>query len=210
MNTRPHSGPSGTTLPTRQPASKPAGFSSPRKLSKDPQTNAPTTRQEGPSVYQTPAVPPPQEEAFDPASLLGRTYTRRQQATQKQSLRSHTDPPLSLPITNSRNQSPSKSTAPNGLKRGSSTRQKPKPLVDLTPVYQEPPQHSKKGRGVIPSQIPAGGLVEVATSPENPLDAPPATTWRKPNIQPPPLPSPSTYETAFTGGLLGRSGTKRR
>ena len=208
-NSRPHSGPGMSIMPIRQPTGKAARPANPTKLTKDPYTNAPTTHRSRPTMYQTPAAPPPEKEPFDPASLLGRTYAQRQQA-QQQAQFSDREPPPPLPVSSHRDESPSKPVATNGLKRHSSTRQKPKPLVDLTPVYQEPPQHSKKGRGHIPSHIPAGGLVEVATSPENPLDIPSATTWRKPNVQAPPLASPRADDAAFTGGLLGRSGTKRR
>jgi len=72
------------------------------------------------------------------------------------------------------------------LGRSASTRAKefmPKPLVDLSPQYEEPPQHIKKGRGHIPDQVGAGGLIEAATSPEDPIGAPPATDWRGRNAQ---------------------------
>ena len=210
-NGRPHSGPSLTTTAIKQPTAEAAGPTYPTKHTKDPYTKAPTTSRDRPAVYQNPAAPAPApaKEPFDPASLLGRTYQQRQQA-QQQAQHSNIDPRPSLQVRSNRDQSPSTLGGANGLNRHSSTRQKPKPLVDLTPVYKEPPQHSKKGRGHIPSQIPAGGLVEVATSPENPLDIPSATTWRKPITQIPPLASPSADDVAFTGGLLGRSSTQRR
>ncbi|TKA71296.1 hypothetical protein B0A55_07589 [Friedmanniomyces simplex] len=72
------------------------------------------------------------------------------------------------------------------LGRSTSTRAKdmmPKPLVDLSPQYQEPPQHIKKGKGHRPEQISAGGLIEAATSPDDPIGAPPATDWRGRNGQ---------------------------
>lgn len=64
------------------------------------------------------------------------------------------------------------------LDRSASRRQKPKPLVDLTPQYREPPQHSKKGKGFNPTAVGAGGLIENATSPEDPLGIPQATVFR--------------------------------
>ncbi|KAL8824767.1 MAG: hypothetical protein Q9191_004831 [Dirinaria sp. TL-2023a] len=211
-NGRPQSGPYISTMPKRQLVAHDARPAHPTKLTKDPYNNAPTTHRSKPTMYQTPAAHAPAKEPFDPASLLGRTYTQRQQAQQQahqQAQLSDPEPPPPLPVSSARDQSPGKSVAANGLKRHSSTRQKPKPLVDLTPVYQEPPQHSKKGRGHIPSHIPAGGLVEVATSPENPLDIPSATTWRKLHVQAAPPASSRADDAAFTGGLLGRSGTRR-
>ncbi|EGC46898.1 conserved hypothetical protein [Histoplasma capsulatum var. duboisii H88] len=90
---------------------------------------------------------------------------------------------------------PTSPTSPNGsasssFSRSKSIKQKPKPLIDLTPVYQEPPQHARRGRGV-----PAGPgkpLVEAATSPEvlpGAIIVPSATTWRKPQAQPSQLPT---------------------
>ncbi|KAK1812367.1 hypothetical protein LTR12_013276 [Friedmanniomyces endolithicus] len=89
------------------------------------------------------------------------------------------------------------------LGRSASTRARdfmPKPLVDLSPQYEEPPQHVKKGRAHIPDQIGAGRLIEAATSPEDPIGAPPATDWRGRNAQtgspglhaPPPPQQPRT------------------
>lgn len=74
--------------------------------------------------------------------------------------------------------------------RSKSNRHMPKPLVDLTPTYQEPPQHTRKGRGVTPKAgLP---LVESATGPDlypNAIVVPSATTWRKPNQRTGPTPS---------------------
>ncbi|GME41798.1 Pleckstrin-like protein [Neofusicoccum parvum] len=65
------------------------------------------------------------------------------------------------------------------FKRTASTRRAmPKPLVDLTPQYKEPPQFSKKGKGYRPDQIGPGGLVDAATSPDVPIPIPPSQDWR--------------------------------
>nr|OQO26604.1 hypothetical protein B0A51_08285 [Rachicladosporium sp. CCFEE 5018] len=53
-----------------------------------------------------------------------------------------------------------------------------KPLVDLTPAYKEPPQHANKGRGHRPDAVGPGNLIEAATSPDDPIGAPPSTDWR--------------------------------
>ncbi|KAI9696153.1 MAG: hypothetical protein M1820_008294 [Bogoriella megaspora] len=56
----------------------------------------------------------------------------------------------------------------------------PRPLVDLTPTYREPPQHTRKGRGFHPTNPSPHGLIDNATSPEDPIAAPPSTSWRNP------------------------------
>lgn len=95
-------------------------------------------------------------------------------------------------------------SAPN---RSKSVRQKPKPLVDLTPVYQEPPQHARKGRGV--TLEPGVPLVEGATGPElcpGAIVIPSATTWRRPTQQ---VTSPMSdgVSPGFGAATLGRSNT---
>ena len=124
----------------------------------------------GPSFKQVAQSEKP--EPFAAAGLLGRTYTQRQkvQHEREKVQRAGSDQSVATPNVNPVNQ----------LKRTLSQHPKPKPLIDLTPQYQEPPQHVKKGRGVILEQIPAGGLVEVANTPEAAIAIPPSTTWRRP------------------------------
>lgn len=70
-------------------------------------------------------------------------------------------------------------TAPeSSLNRSPSRRDAPKPLVDLTPSYPEPPQHQRKGRGYVPDDLGGGGLVEAATTRESAIQPPSATDWR--------------------------------
>ena len=66
---------------------------------------------------------------------------------------------------------------------GSRAKGMPKPLIDLTPEYREPPQHIKKGKGHYPEVVGPGGLVDAATSPEDAIVAPPAVDWRGRNAQ---------------------------
>lgn len=69
----------------------------------------------------------------------------------------------------------------SGLHRAESlSRQKPKPLIDLTPEYREAPQFSKKnmGKGFVPESTGGGALIDSATSPEDPLGIPASTDWR--------------------------------
>ncbi|DAA77333.1 TPA_exp: Uncharacterized protein A8136_6593 [Trichophyton benhamiae CBS 112371] len=91
--------------------------------------------------------------------------------------------------------------------RSKSTRHPPKPLIDLTPTYKEPPQHARKGRGVTPIQgLP---LVESATGPDlhpNAIVVPPSTTWRKPRTSDP-SPNTSRHRSRQnTGGAVGGAG----
>ncbi len=60
----------------------------------------------------------------------------------------------------------------------STRRDLPRPLVDLTPQYREPPQHQRKGKAFVPDQVGPGGLIDCATSPDTPFAIPPATDWR--------------------------------
>ncbi|KAL8783294.1 MAG: hypothetical protein Q9213_004728 [Squamulea squamosa] len=128
------------------------------------------------SIMKQTSTGTPTEDPFTGGGLLGRTYTQRKKAQQDHEPR-HSDTPIAHIPTFS--PCPVKADL-NGLKRTSSQRQKPKPLIDLTPVYQEPPQHSRKGKGVTPGQIPAGGLVDIATSPEVAIPIPPKNDWRRP------------------------------
>ncbi|KAI4207434.1 MAG: hypothetical protein LQ346_000563 [Caloplaca aetnensis] len=109
------------------------------------------------------------------SGLLGRASTERQRARRAR----ETGPAMTS--TQQPASSPTLVKSPtNELKRSSSQLKKPRPLIDLTPQYQEPPQHLRKGKGVTPGQIPAGGLVDIATSPEVAIDIPPTASWRRP------------------------------
>ena len=129
-------------------------------------------RDHGPSFGQVTQPEEPEPGPFAPTGLLGRTYTRRQKAQRERekSPASRPDQPtVASNVDTSKSQDQTLSQRP-----------RPKPLIDLTPQYQEPPQHARKGKGVILKKIPAGGLVEVANTPEAAISIPPSTTWRKP------------------------------
>lgn len=82
---------------------------------------------------------------------------------------------------------------------------KQKPLVDLTPVYQELPQHVRKGRSV--NVEPGMPLVDGATGPglsSGAVVIPPATTWKRPPVSDPPSCSSNN-----NGQIRGRSNTVR-
>ena len=188
------------TLSARKPTIKSGPPSHPRKLAKDPSTSVVAAQKPKLDVDQHPSAQSSSADPFAPASLLGRTYTQRQKAQQ----RSSQEDPLPVMPSSTLVQQPTSTALPIiarndnfstaatagaasiniNIKRTSSTRHPqhvlPKPLVDLTPQYQPPPQHMRKGRGVKPEQIPVGGLVEVATSPEIAIQIPPSREWRKP------------------------------
>ncbi|KAI9685743.1 MAG: hypothetical protein M1822_004303 [Bathelium mastoideum] len=87
------------------------------------------------------------------------------------------------------------------ISAGQNKRMPPKPLVDLTPTYREPPQHARKGRGFHPDQLGPGGLVEAATSPEDPIAAPASTDWRGRNALP--TPTSATFANTAAGAGAG-------
>ncbi|OAX78657.1 hypothetical protein ACJ72_07033 [Emergomyces africanus] len=148
---------------------------------------------------------------FTPTGLLGRTYTQRKKAVEDR----EKGPPFPIDRSSRRSSRdhgiPPIPTSPNGsasaaFSRSKSIKQQPKPLVDLTPVYQELPQHARKGRGVnAENGLP---LVEAATSPELPPGAikiPSTTTWRKPPVHPPA--ADMAQLSSWSPGITRGSGT---
>ncbi|KAE8151484.1 hypothetical protein BDV25DRAFT_152596 [Aspergillus avenaceus] len=142
------------------------------------------------------------ESPFTSSGLLGRTYSQRQKAMKEREEREKKagdDPFTATGLvgsmdmrrqhsgpgsrSNSRSNTMTSTHAPDpsGLvKRSLSV--KTKPLVDLTPVFKEPPQHIRKGRGV--AVEPGVPLVEAATGlePAGGISIPSATTWRRPVV----------------------------
>ncbi|CAF9922548.1 hypothetical protein IMSHALPRED_005697 [Imshaugia aleurites] len=164
-----------------------------RSKTQQPQSKKPTkdvdAREHGVSFVQAGQQAEP--EPFAATGLLGRTYTQRQKAhrEREKAREAGPDQPVAPPDNN----------RISSLHRTLSQRPKPKPLIDLTPLYQEPAQHAKKGRGVILERIPAGGLVEVANTPETAaISVPSSTTWRRPT------------SSGRDGPSVGRSRTVRR
>ena len=86
--------------------------------------------------------------------LLGRSYSQRQKVHQQRDGPSDSfgfvNNYMGTTSSTQAVQEKSGNDSAGGLKRAFSQRQKLKPFIDLTSQYQEPPQHSKKGRGVIP------------------------------------------------------------
>ncbi|EEP79130.1 predicted protein [Uncinocarpus reesii 1704] len=145
--------------------------------------------------------PPVDGEPFTSTGLLGRTYTVRQNAMREREkelaeqnnpftanglLNNLELPPRpSDPPVHTSSKPPSRENTirspPSSRHRAKSIQQPQKPLVDLTPTYQEPPQHARKGRGV--AAQPGTLLVDKATGPElcpGAIVVPSANTWRKP------------------------------
>ncbi|CAG8110521.1 unnamed protein product [Penicillium nalgiovense] len=133
---------------------------------------------------------------FAPSGLLGRTYTERQNSMRERddrdkrakqeafsggglisggSIHSHDSNPNSRTNTMTRAPDSSAFTRTPSLKQ--------KPLVDLTPVYAEPPQHSRKSKGRGVKVQPGMQLIDGATGPDQTpggIAIPPATVWRRP------------------------------
>ncbi|KAL1850338.1 hypothetical protein Plec18167_008845 [Paecilomyces lecythidis] len=172
---------------------------------------------------------------FSPTGLLGRTYSQRQRLMREREGKSAEEgpfsphgllsalsptvsPPCSNPFSNpssrvnSRTNTMRSTQDPDvngpGISRSTSTRQKP--LVDLTPVYQEPPQHARKGNAV--TVAPGVPLVDAATGPElapGAIVVPSATTWRRPaQSGDPVLPEEST-NMPHIAAIPKRSNTTR-
>ncbi|KAJ5649261.1 uncharacterized protein N7484_002984 [Penicillium longicatenatum] len=133
-------------------------------------------------------------ETFSPSGLLGRAYTERhrsmreRQENEKRKQNAALSPGLSEAVP------PAYTPASNSsmLDRSKSLSQKGKPLIDLTPVFQEQPQHTRKGRGV--TVEPGMALIDAATGPDllpSSMAIPPAVAWRRPSVpsvEVPPIP----------------------
>jgi PH domain len=177
-------------MSSRDRALPPSAFLN--KLSKDPDSGVPTTNQRLPSIVKGPTPDELEASTFAPTGLLGRTYSQRQKVQRERE------------ISGGRNETMRSVEPPTGLARKTSTRsvrQKPKPLIDLTPQYQEPPQHVRKGRGV--AAEPGQQLVDAATG----LDLPPgaiippnAKAWRRPQAHSPPQESHGRGGQSIDGG----------
>ncbi|KAJ5908650.1 hypothetical protein N7495_001332 [Penicillium taxi] len=135
---------------------------------------------------------------FSPTGLLGRNYTQRQKVMrerEKEENRAKADPFTGM-LSGSQNYSPAYSPAQqnsrsntmthapdtlSSLAHTQSTKKQGKPLVDLTPIFQEAPQHLRKGRAV---HVEQGPLIDAATGPDHGTGSvaiPSATTWRRPD-----------------------------
>ena len=93
--------------------------------------------------------------------------------------------------------------------------QPPKPLLDFSrPEFKEAPQHVRRGRGYVPPQPLPGGLIEAATSPDMPIQIPPATSWRRLHPPDPPAererqPASAKVDVSRQNTLLHRTATTK-
>lgn len=165
-------------------------------------------------------LPPEAEAEFSQSGLLGRTYSNRQQSAREREIaEKNADSPFversgaghrrtnSMKSTRSSTQTikrPTTSAGP-GLQRNATTKEKPKPLLDFTPQFKEPPQWDKTGKGHGVQAVKGMLLVDVATTPENPLDEIPkasASVFRRPTTS---HPATSRGEGPFVqGGLVSK------
>lgn len=115
------------------------------------------------------------EAAFNPKSLLGQTYEERQQLLQASDNVGTSGLNRSMSQRSSRTLHRRNSVDGGSIHHGP----KPKPLIDLTPQYREPPQHLKKGKGFKPEHFPEGGLVDaIPDNIEIPFQLPGANEWK--------------------------------
>ncbi|KAJ4293344.1 hypothetical protein N0V90_008626 [Kalmusia sp. IMI 367209] len=140
-----------------------------------------------------------EEETFAATGLLGRKYSQRQRAVQERENKLNgpfTEGPSLVGNIDAMALAQAQAAAGNDgglgrrlstrsnhrrtssdIQRSGSTRVKPRPLVDLTPQYREPPQHRNKGKGFVP-EGGAGPLIDNATSVEEAIKIPSSTDWR--------------------------------
>lgn len=137
--------------------------------------------------------------AFASGGLLGRSYSTRQKTAQQ-----------SAEVKNGKSMEQGRPSMQGGLSRAvsSSRRDVPRPLVDLTPTYQPPPQHAKKGRGYFPEEGelgPGGVLIDAATSPDEPEvnRVPAASDWRGRSA------AAETGAGGGAGGMISRAGSTK-
>ncbi|KAL2062740.1 hypothetical protein VTL71DRAFT_5812 [Oculimacula yallundae] len=186
-----------------------------------------TRRHPPPVAYK---LPPEAEDEFASSGLLGRTYTQRlkMQKDNDEKGSPFIEGPsllngpglggshhrsLSMKSTRAGNKRPQTSGATssnnnansNDLQRNASTKL-PKPLLDFTPQFQEAPQWDRRGKGHGVAPLEGVPLVEIATTPDNPMvDIPRSgTVFRRDTSA-----RPKTSEGAFVrGGLVAGAGGK--
>ena len=149
---------------------------------------SPIACQHGPSTSRDAPSREKSEDTFAATGLLGQTYEQRQKAQRERDTACAHEGPF-LPGLLLRDTSPAAkhhssngerwqhqggpmaeddSKMAGGLKRRLSKWQKSAPLVDLTSFYKTLPRSRGEGRGVLPEHLPAGGLIDLATTgPQN-------------------------------------------
>lgn len=126
----------------------------------------------------------PDQNPFAQNSLLGRTPSQRQRSGDQgnSGRRSSLDGgggglQRNASVRSQRHHSAEVPGRSNSIRGGK--KDMPKPLVDLTPQYKEPPQFAKKGKGFRPENVGSGGLIDSATSGmQDAIVIPPSSDWR--------------------------------
>ncbi|SLM35009.1 Ubiquitin-related domain [Lasallia pustulata] len=126
------------------------------------------------------------EETFAAIGLLGQTYEQRPKAQRDRDAASAREGPFLPGLLVGETSIAARHGSPNtgrwqhqsgtmpttdrdmagSISRTMSKRQKSTPLVDLT-SYQVLPRSRGEGRAIVPEHLPAGGLIDLATGPEN-------------------------------------------
>jgi hypothetical protein len=113
---------------------------------------------------------PKNEGTFGPTTLLGQTYAQRQQAMRDREFIEQLQGPFieggllrGQELQGNKNRSRKGTATSAGSFERDARPLGPKPLVDLTPSYDERPRRPSKGRGVVVE--PGTPLIEVATGP---------------------------------------------
>jgi hypothetical protein len=127
-------------------------------------------------------------EPFSATGLLGKEYSARKEALNSSNGGGgHLKRADSIRSSRSQSQVHRRNSVSSadhsGAIRRDSGRVPPKPLVDLTPQYKEPPQFSKKGHGYKPRVVGEGRLIDAVpqnTNIEEAFKIPSATTWKRP------------------------------
>lgn len=152
------------------------------------------------------------DDEFASSGLLGRSYSQRQKAAKEReaALKSSSNPFVAGPsllndtVALSRPETSSGALGRSVVKNTGSSRTengKPKPLLDFTPQFKEPPQWDKTGKGHGVAAPEGVKLVEAATTPDTGLvDIPKGTVFRRPATA---GGGGKTGEAFVKGGLVG-------
>ncbi|CZT53061.1 uncharacterized protein RSE6_14496 [Rhynchosporium secalis] len=189
------------------------------RVSLPPRSPQRETRRHPPPVAYN--LPPEAEEEFASSGLLGRTYSQRLKTQKERDEKAspfiegpslfngpgghHRSLSVKSTRTSKRPQTSGGTTTNSNsdLQRNASTKP-PKPLLDFTPQFQEAPQWDRKGKGHGVAPIEGVPLVEIATTPDNPMvDIPrTGTVFRRETSR-----RPQTSGGAFIkGGLVAGEG----
>ncbi|KAI9852008.1 MAG: hypothetical protein M1838_002131 [Thelocarpon superellum] len=219
--------------PPRERRAPPISF--PKKLTKAHSEGSRPETSDGEHLIHA-IAPPAGEATFAPNSLLGRTYSQRQETLYQREMTAKEEGPFidgpsllrnsslaqrDRSSTHSSHRSAVDSPAVHTIgstpsryqPTPSRTPSQPRPLVDLSGAeHRELPHHQKKGRGYVVDHVPPGGLVDAATAAS---DSPNSSrinslTRTRSAAQDPFLdPQQADRESQMFTGLLARAGTSQ-